>query len=524
MRRFMISSLSLRRLAYHRHVIKGGYAFSGSPPRVSDRAVPPQDDGQILRWLMNMEKRPRFMSTQTNPPHTNVSSNEKDAIEIKVISREHIKPWYPTPEKLRYYKLSFFDQIEAPIYHPLMFFYQGHNNNNRKSIEDVILERSNHLKQSLSETLTRMHPFAGKLASELHVDCNDVGVYYVETRVDDQLNNLLKEPDNKFLKRLIPIVDSVPNQPLVGCYVSMVQVNFFNCGGVSITIQHNHKFADARSTMIFMNTWAAIARRDTNQVYPNFVSSSMFPQNPKLAFSPLWYLTISSAYIKHGKSSTTRFVFNALALKELKAKASKHQPVSRVVAVLALLWKCASIESTQSKPSLLHMPVDIRQQFSPLLPDYSIGNIKSGAVARFDPSASNLDVASMASRIKNAISDSISESFEELKGVNGHVKFVESLRNSMELFSDFKTEYHLTTSLCNSGSKEADFGWGKPVWFCTGNHLNEDVPLFTNRVILVDSSSGDGIEAWVTLEKQVMDGVKCNAELLSYASVNPSPL
>ncbi|MFS7926490.1 putative deacetylvindoline O-acetyltransferase [Helianthus anomalus] len=170
------------------------------------------------------------------------------------------------------------------------------------------------------------------------------------------------------------------------------------------------------------------------------------------------------------------------------------------------------------------MPVDIRQQFSPLLPDYSIGNIKSGAVARFDPSASNLDVASMASRIKNAISDSISESFEELKGVNEHVKFVESLRNSMEMFSDFKTEYHLTASLCNYGSKEVDFGWGKPVWFCTGNHLNEDVPLYTNRVILVDSCSGDGIEAWVTLEKQVMDGVKCNAELLSYASVNPSPL
>ncbi|KAK9063987.1 hypothetical protein SSX86_017859 [Deinandra increscens subsp. villosa] len=492
MRRFIISTFSSRRKPnHHRHL----NAFSGSPTTVAS-----------------------------------------DTLQIQVISREHIKPSSPTPQNLRYYKLSMFDQIEAPIYHPFMFFYlnpvknENDNDNDKKkmSIDEIISYRSNRLKESLSETLTRMYPFAGKLGSELHIDCNDIGVYYIETRVDDRLDNVLRKPDNKLLKRLLPVVDSVPNQPLWGSYVSMVQVNFFNCGGVSITVQHNHKLADALSTMVFLNTWAAIARRDPNQVYPSFDSSEMFPQNPNVPSSPyvpLWYLTISPAYLKHGLFETKRFVFDALALRKLKAIASEHQRVSRVLAVLALLWKCVTTE-THSKPSVLHMPVDIRQRFSPPLPDSSIGNIKSGALVRFDPDATsgNLEVASMASRLKTEIAAITSKSIEDLRRENAYVGFAEGLRNSMEMLTDFGTEYYLTSSLCNSGTREADFGWGKPVWCCTGNHLNEDIPIFTNRMILMDSCSGDGIEVWVTLEKQVMDAVKCNAELLSFASVDTSPL
>ncbi|MFS7926552.1 putative vinorine synthase [Helianthus anomalus] len=532
MRRFLISTLSSsasrRGSAYHH--LNDGYAFSGSRTMVSDRAAPQQDTGHKLAWQVNMRKNWRYMSNLTNPPDTIISYNEsnlkgeeKDAVRIKVITREHIKPSSPTPQSHRYYKFSMFDQVQVPIYHPLMVFY---TNNDSKNIEEVISDRSNHLKQSLSETLTRMYPFAGKLASELHIDCNDDGVYYVETRVNDRLNNVLQKPDHKFLQRLIPVVDSIPNQPFLCSYVSMIQVNFFECGGVSIIFQNNHKLADGNSTMTFMRTWAAIARRDPNQIYPNFVPSQMFPQNPQLPYLPyipLWYLAVSPVCIKHGKCETKRLCFDALALQKLKAKASKHQPVSRVAAVLALLWKCVTT-ATYSKPSFLHMPVNIRQRFSPALNEYSIGNVLSGASVRFDPGASNLELASMASNLKNAVADSKGGSVDELKGENAHVRFVDSLRKSMEMVTDFKTEYYLAASMCNSKSKEIDFGWGKPVWVCSGNQLNDDVPLFTNRMMLMDSCSSDGIEAWVTLEKEVMDVVKCNAELLSFASVDPSPL
>ncbi|KAK9063988.1 hypothetical protein SSX86_017860 [Deinandra increscens subsp. villosa] len=532
MRRFMISTLtsSSSRLALnHHHQINGGYVLSGSLTAL--RSAPPQIGGgrRNTRPLIDMQKHHFVMSTQSTPvlDHTSMRDN---AIRVEVMSREHIKPSSPTPQNLKYYKLSILDQIEAPVYPPLMFFYQNHHTNNDKNnIEETISLRSSLLKQSLSETLTRIYPSAGKLASELHIDCNDDGVYYIETRVDDRLDNVLNyKPDHKFLQQLIPVVD--PSQHLLGSYVSMVQVNFFRCGGVCITMQHNHQFADGHSAMMFLKTWASIARGDPNQIYPSFMTSSMFPQNSQLPFSPyipLWYLRVSPAFLKHGKPATARFVFDALALRELKAKASEHQSVSRVVAVLALLWKCVTVE-TRSKPSILHLPVNIRSKCSPRLPEHSVGNTIMGTYAKFNPGRHNskdLEVASMAGQLKDAIEDVNAESVDKLRSeARNDGEFVKSLRNSMETFSDYKTEYYMTSSLCNLGTKEADFGWGKPVWSCSGTQLNDDIPIFTNRMMLMDSCSGDGIEVWVTLKKQVMDAVKCNPELLSYALVDPSPL
>ncbi|PWA94207.1 transferase, Chloramphenicol acetyltransferase-like domain protein [Artemisia annua] len=475
-----------------------------------------------------MEKHPNFMQVQANPLIESFNNfykktEEKDAINIDMVSREHIKPASPTPEHLRYHKLSMFDQTQSSIYHPFTFFYQ--NCNPKKKVEETIREQSKYLKQSLSDMLTRFYPFAGKVGSELHIECNDDGVYYIETRVDECLMTVLEKPDKKFLQRLAPVVVSVPNQPLSGSYISMVQINFFNCGGVAITVQHNHKLVDGGSFMIFLKAWAAMDRKDPNQIYPSFVSSSTFPQNTQLPSSPyipLWCLTMSPALLKLGKCSCKRFVFEPLALRELKAKASKHQPVSRITAVLALLWKCVTTE-TQSKPSILHVPVNIRSRCSPPLPESAVGNNLLGTYAKFDPDTSDLDVASMAGKLRNAISSVDSNMIEELKREKGHIRFVESMRSSMETFSDYKREYYLTTSMCNSGTNEVDFGWGKPVWSSYGN-INEDIPLFMNRVILMDSCSNGGIEVWVTLEEHVMDVVTCNPELLSFAKVDPSPL
>lgn len=150
-------------------------------------------------------------------------------------------------------------------------------------------------------------------------------------------------------------------------------------------------------------------------------------------------------------------------------------------------------------------------------------NSPLGTYVGFNPDTSDPKLPLLAAQLKVAVPNVNVEAIEELKGENEHVRFVEILKMSMERFSDFKIKYYLSRSMCNSGTKEADFGFGKPVWACTGN-LNEDIPIFMNRMIMVDSCSGDGIEVWVTLEKQVMDAVRCNSELLSFASVDPSPL
>ena len=45
-----------------------------------------------------------------------------------------------------------------------------------------------------------------------------------------------------------------------------------------------------------------------------------------------------------------------------------------------------------------------------------------------------------------------------------------------------------------------------------------------NLVILANTRLGDGIEAWVTLDEQEMARLECNPELLTFASLDPSPL
>nr|GEX77107.1 vinorine synthase-like [Tanacetum cinerariifolium] len=73
---------------------------------------------------------------------------------IRVMSIQNVKPDRPTPEALRSYKLSAFDQIMTPCYVPFIFFYPNNSNGNT-NINDIILQRSKLLKQSMSETLTR---------------------------------------------------------------------------------------------------------------------------------------------------------------------------------------------------------------------------------------------------------------------------------------------------------------------------------------------------------------------------------
>ncbi|GLT69016.1 hypothetical protein SLA2020_412020 [Shorea laevis] len=97
-------------------------------------------------------------------------------MEVEIISEECIKPSSPTPANLRTHKLSLLDQTIPPIYTPMILYYPM-NQRISHPIVDIVSQRSHLLKQSLSETLTRFYPFAGKIKDNLSVDCNDEGVF-----------------------------------------------------------------------------------------------------------------------------------------------------------------------------------------------------------------------------------------------------------------------------------------------------------------------------------------------------------
>ena len=91
------------------------------------------------------------------------------------------------------------------------------------------------------------------------------------------------------------------------------------------------------------------------------------------------------------------------------------------------------------------------------------------------------------------------------------------------LYSNHDDDYFLVTSWCNFGLHDADFGWGKPIWWCIST-LSTNTPVLSNVIFLVDAKVGHGIEAWDSLSEQYMAVFERDPELLAFASLDPSPL
>ena len=89
------------------------------------------------------------------------------------------------------------------------------------------------------------------------------------------------------------------------------------------------------------------------------------------------------------------------------------------------------------------------------------------------------------------------------------------------LGSKEEADYFGFSNQCSFGFDEADFGWGKPIWV---GSIGSSGSLFMNLVILANTRLGDGIEAWVTLDEQDMARLEFNPKLLTFASLDPSPL
>lgn len=133
----------------------------------------------------------------------NGSTNEKNIkkVDLEIFSRECIKPASPTPRHLRTFKLSIIDQLMFDVYSPMILFLP---NTNKVSVTDVVTKRSKHLKEALSEILTQFYPVAGKVVDNLHIECNDEGVYYMEARVNQTLKDFLCDPDDHKVRELMP--------------------------------------------------------------------------------------------------------------------------------------------------------------------------------------------------------------------------------------------------------------------------------------------------------------------------------
>ncbi|GFZ00016.1 hypothetical protein Acr_13g0014150 [Actinidia rufa] len=341
-------------------------------------------------------------------------------VEVEIIQRDHIKPSSPTPPHLQHYQLSFLDQINPPVFMPIILFYP----NNADSCLDNA-QKSTHLKNSLSECLKIFYPLAGRVVNNNFVDCSDVGVPYVEARAHCQLSEVVANPIPKEFNKFLPCdLDDVRDLPV------LVQVTFFECGGVAVAVNLSHKVADA----MFVFTASKIATLRDKFSEDTF---GEFPRRP-----------------------------------------------TRIEALSAFIWaRCITAIKSQDEPnkiySLLHA-VNLRPRTDPPLPDYFFGNFSRPAIVV--PSRDGeINCKAIISQMKNEIQKLNGDYVTKLREGVSHLSFV---KDRAAKTTNGEVVSFSFTSLCRFPLYVADFGWGKPL------RAGSASLTFKNLVVFMDAPSG----------------------------------
>lgn len=462
-------------------------------------------------------------------------------MEVKIVSVDHIKPSSSTPSHLRTFKLCLLDQLIPSPNAPLILFYPPTN--------DDVSDKLESLKKSLSETLTRFYPLAGKIKGDFSIDCNDEGAYFVEVKVDSSLTGFLNQPDYLvLLQKLLPCdlnLVAVKDDDNNNNHVTNIQVNVFECGGIAIGLCISHKILDGIALSAFIRSWATLARdSDEEGITESKIlvntASTLFPANDEELWLRDTSLAMFGSFFTKGKCVTKRFVFDASAITALKSKASSSSSAvvknpTRVEAVSAFIWRCIIAASKEEnggvlRASLMTHLVNLRRRTAPFLSENCLGNLLWVASAKAPAGDDDDDVAELCDLVgllRESFSKIDSEFVKRMSGEKGRRLMEESLKGIIEERGGLSRDGHEEevnqvgfSSWCKFGFYEADFGWGKPAWV-TSYGIRGSV--FMRLVILVDTRLGDGIEAWVTLDERHMAIMETNTQLRQLAKVDPSP-
>lgn len=259
------------------------------------------------------------------------------------MSRRFVKPAISTPDHLRTCKLSIFDQLAPPAHVPLVFFYDSF----------PVEGKMEQLVNSLSETLSRFYPLAGRFVKDgFYVDCNDEGALYIEAENNIDLSDFLKVAvkNINLVNDLVPWADigetALATTPIVG-----IKMTVFRCGGIAIGTLVSHTVSDGFTADKFVHDWSTTTSNllgSINHVVPNFSKlpnfdvPSYFPARSDLSMD-IKHMPIPSSKMKQSKIVTKRFVFDEKSMSTLKAKVSDSganvvKP-TRVEVVTSTIWK-----------------------------------------------------------------------------------------------------------------------------------------------------------------------------------------
>ncbi|KAK9671996.1 hypothetical protein RND81_12G068800 [Saponaria officinalis] len=448
--------------------------------------------------------------------------SETQEITVKITSKQSIKPSSPTPPHLKQYKPSYLNQILplVPIFPTCgLVFYTAPS-----EINTVNISR---LKSSLSHTLTKFYPLAGKFSLET-VNCTDDGLPFIEAQANCTLSALLTSAQKlDSMSKLLPPIESLGMGPTSIHELThlAIQITVFACGGVSIGWYDIHKLLDGISAATFFKYWAALSSQNQKDevIEPDFEACiSAFPPTSKSLELPV--VNVYKEEVERSPTIAKNFVFKKSSFSKLKAMSSSEKVPnpSSFQAIAAFLWeKASTVSGSDSSPgssSVLHITLDIRPRVDPPLPNGSIGNLAVITVARAGPHARLPD---RVTEIDSAISK-MKEEMKSYKGEDGVEGVMTNWGEVINTLVEYKDRAYRLISWSRLGFSDLNFGFGKPVKMIpTDGRMS---PFHRNMIILNDyrgedgGGDDDGIEAWLFLEEKEMECLENDPDFLAFAS------
>nr|GMD26067.1 vinorine synthase-like [Ipomoea batatas] len=445
-------------------------------------------------------------------------------MKVEVRSKEIVKPFSPTPESLKKYKLSFLDQFALNVRVPFVFFYHSSGAYSHDGHTNTIDE----LKKSLSKTLSLMYPLAGRVKEDkVAIECNDEGVEFIVADVAEIMSCLLENPEMEKIKQLIPTGKVYEPQP-VGKALVAVQVNRFSCGGIAIGFFVSHAVLDGSTLAKFLEIWASFNRGLFNN---GGIGSGFISNHSTILFPPL---TDTSALERSAKMAAEaiqqeekhmvvkRFLIPANALAQLREELickennkGLRRP-SRTEAITALVWAAVINATPPTQTVPLSCMVDLRGRMEPPLPPNCLGNLTYGATAHCEAAKDGAAVtaAQLVEKIRDSLRAVNDGAARKMYGEGGLLRAAFARGHEMVRNKDCSTTTLYTSSLCRMPYYEVDFGWGKPRLV---------VNMVKNFMVLLLDASNGAVEVWMGLPKQLMHTLTQDRHFLAYVSASPKP-
>ncbi|PON53386.1 Transferase [Parasponia andersonii] len=392
-------------------------------------------------------------------------------IDIKVKVKTLVKPAEKTPRRSLW--LSDLDMLQEEVRRATVLYL--YKNDGASNFFDPT-----HLKEALAKVLVPYYPIAGRLRrvddGRLEINCNEEGVLFIVAEsgsVIDDLGDFQTSPELTKLTSASDYSAGISSVPLL-----VLQVTYFKCGGVSLSVGGEHLAVDGNSAFSFVNAWSEIARGNYNlKVRPALDRTLLRPRDPpQIMFNHTEYrrtdqsMEGSDQDTKSQHDDIERFNFKLVAVKiardqinmlKTKAKDGNNTIDYSTFAILAgLIWKCTCIarDLPEDQETKLYFPANGRSRLQPPLPLGYFGNVvfrtTTVALAGDLKSKPLWYAASLVHKTLMRLDN------DYLRSVIDFLKLHPNTRRNR--LDESRSPNLAITSWANFSTSDADFGLGQP--------------------------------------------------------------